>query len=60
MYLSCVKDTKVKNKGEEERHICGVSEACGKLMYKGKVMDLLGFQPAVPDAGILPRHIPEH
>ena len=53
-------DTKVKNKGEEERHICGVSEACGKLMYKGKVMDLLGFQPAVPDAGILPRHIPGH
>lgn len=48
MYLSCVKDTKVKNKEEEERRICGVREAFGELMYKGKGMDLLGFQPAVP------------
>lgn len=52
MYLSCVKDTQVKNKGEEERHICGVTEACGKLMYKGNVMDLLGFQPMLLDTGI--------
>lgn len=60
MHLSCVKDTKVKNKEEEERHISGVREACGKLLYKGKVMDLLGLQPVVPDTGILLRHVPGH
>lgn len=59
MQLSCVKDTKVKNK-EEQRRISGVSNACAKLMYKGKVMDLLGFQPVVHDTGILLRHIPRH
>lgn len=60
MHLSCVKDTEVKNKEKEERHISGVSKACGKLMYKGKVMDLLGFQPVVPDSSILLRRIPGH
>lgn len=54
------KDTKDKNKEEEEGRISGVREACGKLLYKGKVMDLLGFQPVVPDTGILLRHIPGH
>lgn len=37
-----------------------VSEACGELLYKGKVMDLLGFQLLVPDTGILLRHVPGH
>lgn len=60
MHLSCVKDTKDKNKEEEEKRISDVREACGKLLYKGKVMDLLGFQPVVPDTGILLRHIPGH
>lgn len=52
MHLNRVKDTQVKNKGEEERHICGVTKACGELMYKGNVMDLLGFQPMFLDTGI--------
>lgn len=52
MHLNCIKDTQVKNKGEEERHICGVTKACGELMYKGNVMDLLGFQPMFLDTGI--------